>query len=465
MNEIIQTKLATPPRNNFTLPRIRLIKRLDDGLQRKLILVSAPAGWGKTTLVSQWVRDSRIPAGWLSLDPPDNDPSQFISYFLAALANSSEHFGNLASDSVPPSNLVNYASGHTMRTTFTAVINEATMLPGDTLLVLDDYHVINNPAIQEHLRFLLDHLPPKLHLALLTRSDPPLKLAQLRGRRQLLELRTAELSFTNDETDAYFAEAADKPLSPAAIDALHARTEGWPAGLQLAVQSLADRTNIEGFLQEFTGSHRFVLDYLVDEVLANQTSEMREFMLHTSILDRLSGPLCDAVTEQADSQKRLANLEQKNLFLLSLDDTRTWFRYHHLFSDLLRHRLEQQHGGLVPTLHHRASAWFEQNGWINDAIHHALRTADYPYAASLITTHALQILRKGQQFTLLRWIESIPEKVRVEQPNLCLWHAWVLLFVGRVMEHASPQPRNTSAISLANSTPAIVPRLSQARVI
>jgi LuxR family maltose regulon positive regulatory protein len=222
------------------------------------------------------------------------------------------------------------------------------------------------------------------------------------------------------------------------VNALHARTEGWAVGLQLARQSLAERTNIEGFLQDFTGSHRFVLDYLVEEVLATQTVETWEFMMQTSILDRLSGPLCDAVTEQADSQKILTSLEQMNLFLVSLDDTRTWFRYHHLFRDLLRHRLEQQNSDLIPRLHFRASHWFEQNGWTNDAIYHALQAHDYPRTASLITTHALAILRNGQQFSLLHWIEAIPKTARARFPHLCLWHAWVLLFVGRTTEHTAP---------------------------
>ncbi len=365
---LLATKLHVPrPRPSF-VPRPRLVEALDDGLARRLILVCAPAGFGKTALLADWARRGNWPVAWLSLDAGDNDPARFWRHAVAALdrvhPGMAERTGPLLGPPAPPS----------FEGLVTALINELAARPGDgeLLLVLDDYHLIDAQQVHESLVFLLEHLPPGVHLVLASRSDPPLPLARLRAGAQLAELRTGDLRFTAEEAAALLREAIGGDLPGAVVAALAARTEGWAAGLQLAGLSLRGQPDVTGFVAAFSGSHRYVLDYLAGEVLEGQTDRVREFLLETSVLERLSGRLCDAVTGRTDSQAMLERVERANLFLVPLDEVRGWWRYHQLFADLLRARLQQQQPGRVAALHHNAAAWCEEHGLADDAVRHAL---------------------------------------------------------------------------------------------
>ena len=361
---LLATKLHVPrPRPGF-VPRPRLAGALDEGLARRLILVCAPAGSGKTTLLADWASSGSRPVAWLSLDAADNDPVRFWRHVVAALDRArpgiGERVGPLLGPPAPPS----------FEGLVTALINELAAQPGDgeVLLVLDDYHLIDAQPVHVSLGFLLEHLPPGLHLVLASRSDPPLPLARLRAGGQLAELRAADLRFTAAEAAALLRESAGADLPAAAVAALAARTEGWVAGLQLAALSLRGQADPAGFVAAFSGSHRYVLDYLAEEVLDRQQEELRTFLLETSLLERLSGGLCDAVTGRTDSQAMLEQVERANLFLVPLDEVRGWWRYHHLFADLLRARLQQQRPGRVAGLHRAAAAWCEEHGLADDAV-------------------------------------------------------------------------------------------------
>ena len=341
---LLATKLHVPrPRPGF-VPRPRLAGALDEGLARGLALVCAPARAGKTALLADWVQHSRRPVAWLSLDPGDNDPARFWRHVVAALdrarPGTADRVAPLLGPPAPPS----------FEGLVTTVVNELTTRPDEAVLVLDDYHLIDAQPVHASLAFLLEHLPPGLHLVLASRSDPPLPLARLRAGRQLAELRAGDLRFTGDEAAALLREATGADLPGAAVTALASRTEGWAAGLQLAGLSLRGQADTAGFVAAFSGSHRYVLDYLTEEVLERQPEPVRGFLLETSTLDRLSGPLCDAVTGRADSQAMLEQVEQAGLFLVPLDEVRGWWRYHHLFADLLRARLQAERPGRVPTL-------------------------------------------------------------------------------------------------------------------
>ena len=382
---LLATKLNVPGSRPDLVPRPRLAERLDEGLGEGLVLVCAPAGYGKTVLLADWVRRGRYPVAWLSLDAGDNDPARFWRHAVAALdgvrPGISEQMGPLLGPPPPLS----------FELLVAALINEVADRPdaGETLLlVLDDYHVISSQLVHASLGFLLEHRPPGLHLALTSRSDPPLALARLRARGQLTELRAADLRFTPGEAAALLQQVAaapggarsGAPLPDAVAAALAARTEGWAAGLQLAGLSLRGQTDVDGFVAAFTGSHRYVLDYLAEEVLEHQSEQMRTFLLETSVLDRLSGPLCDAVTGRTGSQALLEQAEQAGLFLMPLDEVRGWWRYHHLFADLLRARLQAGQPGEVARLHRNAAAWYEEHGLADDAIRHAVAAGEMTWA-------------------------------------------------------------------------------------
>jgi LuxR family maltose regulon positive regulatory protein len=333
---LLKTKLYIPPVRPVLVPRPRLIERLNAGLQRKLTLISAPAGFGKTALAAQWISDLQSPVvAWLSLDEDDNDPARFFTYLIAALETVQADVGVdalalLQSPQPPP-----------LQAVLTMLINSLTTIPADFVLVLDDYHVVEQQPIHDALTFLLDHLPPQMHLVIASRADPPLPLARLRTRSQLTELRAADLRFTPDEAAAFLNQAMGLSLSPEDVAALEARTEGWIAGLQLAALSMQGRDDIPGFIAAFTGSQHYILDYLVEEVLQRQPESIQAFLLQTSILERMTGPLCDALTDTGDGQTMLDRLEHANLFIAPLDDERHWYRYHRLFADFLRARLRQ----------------------------------------------------------------------------------------------------------------------------
>ena len=434
---LLATKLNVPGLRPDLVPRPRLAQRLDDGLAQGLVLVCAPAGYGKTVLLAEWARHGRAPVAWLSLDAGDNDPARFWRHAVAALdrvrPGISERMGPLLGPPPPPS----------FEPLVTALINEVAGQPDADealLLVLDDYHVISSQLVHESLGFLLEHRPPGVHLALTSRSDPPLALARLRARGQLTELRAADLRFTAGEAAALLprsrprpAGAARAPLPDAAAAALAARTEGWAAGLQLAGLSLRGQSDVDGFVAAFTGSHRHVLDYLAEEVLERQPGRMREFLLETSVLERLSGELCDTVTGRPGSQALLEQAERAGLFVVPLDEVRGWWRYHHLFADLLRARLQQEQPGRAAELHRNAAAWYAERGLADDAIRHAVAAGEMTWAARLIEQHYDELFYlRGEATTIRRWLSVLPEDLVRSRPRLLLTQAFLALIGGRL---------------------------------
>jgi LuxR family maltose regulon positive regulatory protein len=418
--------LYIPPLRPGIVARPRLIGRLNEGVARggKLTLISASAGFGKTTLVSEWLAACGVPGAWLALDDGDSDPVRFLTYLIAALQTLQKGMGE---------GLLGTTQSHqppAIEVILTALLNEIAVLPKNFLLILDDYHALDARSIDQILNFLLEHQPPQMHLVIATREDPALPLARLRARGQLTELRAADLRFTPAEAAEFLNRMMGLHLSEGDITALEARTEGWIAGLQLAALSLQGREDRASFIQAFTGSHRFVLDYLVEEVLQHQSEAIRHFLLQTSVLDRFCAPLCNAITERHDGKDVLEGLERDNLFLISLDDTRQWYRYHRLFADVLQTRLREVQADRVAGLHTRASAWYEMNGLRYEAIRHALAASDFMRAAHLIEL-AYPVMNRERQFaTLLGWLKVLPEEVVRVRPVLCFGYAFSSMACG-----------------------------------
>ena len=425
---LLATKLHVPrPRPGF-VPRPRLVQTLDEGLARRLILVCAPAGSGKTALLAGWAPSGNRPVAWLSLDAADNDPVRFWRHTVAALDRARPGIGERVGPLLGPPALASFEG------LVTALINDLAAQPGDgeVLLVLDDYDLIDAQPVHGSLAFLLEHLPPGLHLVLASRSDPPLPLPRLRAGGHLAELRMADLRFSAEEAAALLHDAIGADLPAAAVAALAARTEGWVAGLQLAALSLAGQADPAGFVAAFSGSHRYVLDYLAEEVLERQSEQVRTFLLETSVLERLSGGLCDAVTGQDGSQAMLEQVERANLFLVPLDEVRGWWRYHHLFADLLRARLQAEQPGRVPALHRAAAAWSEEHGLADDAVRHALAAGDAAWSMRLVERHADAFLLRSEGATLQRWLAALPAGLAGSRPRLLLAQARLALLSHRV---------------------------------
>jgi LuxR family maltose regulon positive regulatory protein len=425
---ILATKLYLPPPRPKAVRRQRLTERLNDGLAagRRLTLIAAPAGFGKTTLAGEWVAGLGRPAAWLALDEGDNDPTRFLIYLVAALQTVSAEFGAtelamLQSPQPPPTEGI-----------LTALLNALAALPEPLILVLDDYHVIEAQAVHRAVTFLLEHLPPQRHVVITTREDPQLPLARYRARGQLTELRAADLRFSEAEAAEFLSQVMDLHFTEADLAALEARTEGWIVGLQLAALSMQGRQDVAGFIRSFAGDHRYIVDYLVEEVLQRQPEPVRRFLLQTAILDQLSGPLCAAVTGQADSSARLESLERGNLFVVPLDDQRRWYRFHHLFADVLRAHLKAEQPDHLATLHQRASLWYEQNGTAADAIRHALAAQDFDRAADLIELAVPALRRNRQETLLLSWLRALPDGVFQRRPVLSGHFAGVLLQNGEI---------------------------------
>jgi LuxR family maltose regulon positive regulatory protein len=423
---ILTTKLYIPPPRSNAILRPRLIVRLNEGLHRKLILIAAPAGFGKTTLVSTWLPACECPVAWLSLDEGERDLTRFLTYLVAALQTIAPTMGAgvlgvLQSAQPPPSEAI-----------LTALLNEISTMPDHFILVLDDYHVIDAQSVDHALAFVLEHMPPAMHLVITTREDPQIPLARLRARDQITELRAADLRFTLAEAAVFLTEVMDLDLSAADIAALEAHTEGWIAGLQLAALSMRGRADVGQFVREFAGDNRYIVGYLVEEVLQRQPEGMRSFLLQTSILDRLHGPLCDAVTGQEGGSTRLEALEHGNFFVVPLDDQRHWYRYHHLFADVLATHLRAEQPDQVATLHRRASAWYAQHGAAADAIRHALAAEDFARAADLVELAATAMSRSRQEATLLGWLRALPNEVVRARPVLGVTYARVLMASGEL---------------------------------
>jgi len=428
---ILATKLYIPPRRSHIVLRPRLIERLDEGLHRRLTLISAPAGFGKTTLVSEWVAgcerfDPKVHIAWLSLDEGDSDPARFMAYLIAALQTIRAELGEgllpILQSHQPPS----------IESLETFLLNEISVSPETILLILDDYHLIDSQSVDQALTFLVEHLPPQMHLVIATREDPQLPLARLRARNQLIELRATDLRFTSTESAEFLNHAMGLKITAEDIVALESRTEGWIAGLQLAALSMQGHPNTTSFIKSFTGSHHFVLDYLIEEVFQQQSESVRSFLLRTSLLDRLCGPLCDAVLDSssASGQKTLEYLDHANIFIVSLDHERHWYRYHHLFADVLRMHLLAEQPDQVFTLHRRASVWYERNDLRNDAIRHALAANDFVRAADLIEL-AYPVMNINRQFsTLLGWLKALPDEVVRARPMLCFGYAFSAMSCG-----------------------------------
>lgn len=429
--DLVSTKLHVPRVPAGFVTRQRLIERLDEGLARGVTLVCAPPGFGKSVLLADWCRLRDTPIGWISLDAGDNDPVRFWRHVSAAFDQALNDPQPSVAEIVDP--LVGGSAADAFEIVATAVINKLAEEPEDIVLVLDDYHVIEEPSVHDSVRFLLGHAPPCLHVGLVSRADPPLLLARARSRGELTELRETELRFTEEEAAALLSEATGSDLPGGAAATLTTRTEGWAAGLQLAGLSMQGHNDIASFVATFSGSHRFVLDYLTEEVLHRQPSIIRDFLIETSILERLSGPLCDAVTNRTDSQELLEAAERSNLFLVPLDEVRGWWRYHHLFADLLQVRLQQRPREVVQDLHRRAAIWHDAHGLADQAIRHALNADQPEWATGVIERHADELLMRSEGATLQRWFSKLPAGLRGSQ-RLLLAQARVAIYGGRTFE-------------------------------
>jgi LuxR family maltose regulon positive regulatory protein len=422
---LLDSKVHVPSRRSAVVARPRLTERLNGASRSALTLLSAPAGFGKTTLLTEWlatvpdVSNSGPSIGWLSLDHGDNEPAVFWTYVATAI--------EAAVDGVGSSALPLLESSASTEVVLAALLNDLSSSSRDLLLVLDDYHLIDSHDIQDGMAFLLDHQPPRLHLILATRADPTLALSRLRARGDLVEIRAADLRFTAEESAAYLNGPMGLVLTRPEVAALDGRTEGWIAALQLAALSMQGRDDIGAFIAGFTGDDRYIVDYLADEVLTRQPAEVRDFLLKTSILDRLTGPLCDAVTGRDGGKAALVALERANLFVVPLDDRRQWFRYHHLFADVLQAHLMEQYPDDLPELHRRASAWYEANGELSTAVRHVLAAGDVERAADLIERAMPALQRSRQESTIRGWLDAIPDEVVRVRPVLALG------FVGALM--------------------------------
>ncbi len=423
---LMATKLYVPRARAGRVVRSRLIERLDAGSAARLTLLSAPPGFGKTTLLAEWARAATDPSkrvAWVSLDAEDNDAGSFWAYVVAsleALVPGLREAGRelaVAGQSPGPEAI-------------TTLLNELATVTQDVWLVLDDYHLVENREVADGVRFLLEHLPPQVHVLISTRVDPDLPLSRWRGRGELVELRAADLRFTRDETSDYLRGATGLELAPTDVEVLGERTEGWIAALQLAALSLRGRTDATGFIERFAGDDRYIVDYLMDEVLAHQPEDLREFLLRTAVLDRLSGPLCDAVTGLEGGSNTLARLERANLFVVPLDDQLVWFRYHHLFADVLRARLFAERPAELPLLHLRASRWHENNGLIDDAIRHALAAGDFDHAGELIEAALPDARRDRRDAAVIGWLRALPADTIARSPLLSTFHGWAALVAG-----------------------------------
>ncbi len=440
---LLKTKLHIPVPRPAVIPRPRLIDRLTDGIHvgGKLILISAPAGFGKTTLIGEWVHHTDIPVAWLSLDKEDNDPNRFWTYLIAALQTIHP---DISASSPARRDLQSFAS---VERGLPDLISDIAVLTDPFVLILDDLHVIKEQTIHRWLLFLVENLPPQMHMIISSRVDPPWPLARMRAQGRLAELRSRGLRFSLEEVTA-FVKATNLNLSDEAVTTLCTRTEGWVAGLQMAALSMQGQSREEttAFLGKFGGGHRFILDYLIEEVLDRQPAHLREFLLKTSVLDRMTASLCDALIAGTDqettsprlnSRSALAQIEQANVFLVALDEERRWYRYHHLFAELLRNRLQQRLPDEVPVYHRAASRWYETNGLIAEAIHHALQAGDTARVLHLVEHNVLAMVEEGAIRSVVHWTDRLASETVGDRPWLDVARAWSLANAGHVARVAS----------------------------
>jgi LuxR family maltose regulon positive regulatory protein len=424
----VVTKIQMPPFHRPLVQRPRLLDQLTEGLNRQMTLVSSPAGFGKTTLLIEFSSNCDRPVAWFSIDPQDDDSHRFLFYLIAALG--AIHPG--WSEALYP--LLKTPRPEKFETILATVINEVNAEFPPFVIVFDDYHLISSEEIHQAVSYLIEHQPAQMHLVIATRADPPLPLSRLRARDQLNEIREKDLRFGPGETAEFLNQIMQLGLTSDQISALDHRTEGWAAGLQLAAISIRDQVDKDSFVKQFTGSNRYILDYLGQEVLEKQAQPIQDFLMETAILDRMSAPLCDAVTSIENSQEILEQLETQHLFIIALDQDRTWYRYHRLFKEFLLKTLQVERPGRVEDLHRRASLWFEQQGFIDEAIEHALKAENHSRTARLIEDFAVDKLKHSETSDLLRWITSIPQDLVEETPGLSLAHAWALMLRGMDLE-------------------------------
>ncbi len=425
---MLQTKLQIPSQAKNLVHRSILYDRLNKGLRRKLILISAPAGFGKTTLISDWVRENKITTVWFSIGSSDDDPVVFLSYIISGIQKLDKEFGHsalklLKSPKQPdPESIVNF------------LINDIININKDFLLVLDDFHLINNIEISSLVSYLLEYIPENIHVVISSRSDPNLPLSKLRSQHNLVELRSADLSFSINEISDLFIKKFKFNLSVEDINSLETKTEGWIAGLQLAALSMQGQEDSSAFIKAFAGNNRYIMDYLIEEVLKIQSDEIKDFLLQTSILEQISAPLCNTVLSKNNSQIILEELEKNNMFVFPLDSERHWYRYHHLFADLLKQRLLQKEQSTIETLHNKSSEWFEKNGMVDLAIEHALEIKNYERSLLLLGEIVERMWENGQHSAILKYGDMIPDEIIKKNPEFCLYYAWILIVAGNIQK-------------------------------
>jgi LuxR family maltose regulon positive regulatory protein len=420
------TKLHIPPAGNSIVHRPVLYEKLNTGLSRKLILISAPAGFGKTTVVSDWIDQHKIPAAWFSLDIGDNDPVDFLIYIISGIQSIHPTFGKGAIK------LLNSPNRPSVESIASLLINEIFNINLNFLLVLDDFHLIKSDEVLKLMAYLLDHIPGNIHIVILTRSDPALSVSRLRSQNQLVELRSSDLSFSANDISILFNKKLKLGLSIEDVISLEKKTEGWIAGLQLTALSMQGREDISGFIKDFKGDNSYIMDYLMEEVLRIQTDDIKEFLLHTSVLEQMSAPLCNSVLSRNDSQLILEKLDKSNMFVIPLDDERNWYRYHHLFAELLRQRFQLRDKAAINTLHNKACEWFEQHNMFDLAIGHALAIHNHQKSIQLIGSVVEKMWENGQHAAILKYGNLLPEELIQKNTSFSLYFSWILIISGQI---------------------------------
>ncbi len=425
---MLLTKLHIPSAGNNIVHRSELSEKLNPGLSRKLILVSAPAGFGKTTVVSDWIDQNKIPAAWFSLDNGDNDPAIFLSYVISGIQSIHKEFGLSALK------LLNSPNKPSVESIASLLINEILNINQNFLLVLDDFHLIKSNEVLKLVTYLLEHIPGNIHIVILTRSDPALSVSRLRSQHQLVELRSSDLSFSANDISVLFNKKLKLGLSIDDVYSLETKTEGWIAGLQLTALSMQGREDISGFIQDLKGDNRYIMDYLMEEVLKIQTDEIKEFLLQTSILEQMSAPLCNAVLNRNDSQLILETLEKNNMFVIPLDTERNWYRYHHLFADLLKQRLHLRDKATIIELHNKAIEWFKDNSMPLLAIEHAIETENFEKSILFLGEIVETMWKNGQHAAIMKYGDLLPDELIKKNADFCLYYAWILIIAGQIQK-------------------------------
>jgi len=425
---MLLTKIHIPSPAKNLVHRSKLFEKLNEGLNRKLILISAPAGFGKTTLISDWINQKQVPAAWNSLNNGDNDPAEFLSYIISGIQTINPQFG------ASILKLLQSTTNPNPESVAGLLINDSIGINQDFLLVLDDFHVINSSAILSLVDYFLEHLPENIHIVISTRSDPLLPLARLRSQHQLLELRSADLSFSANDISTLFNKKLKLGLSDKEINAIATKTEGWIAGLQLAALSIKGYDDASDFIADFTGNNRYIMDYLIEEVLKIQSEDVKEFLLKTSILQQISAPLCDAILGKNNSQAIIEELEKNNIFLFPLDEIRHWYRYHHLFADLLKQKLLSTYPSIVKEIHEKACDWFEQNNMFDFAINHALEINSFQKCIDILNEIVEGMWETGRHSAILKYGDLIPDEIIYNHPKFCLYYSWILITAGDINE-------------------------------